>query len=101
MSAPEPDWAAQTADTIESVVERVRAKSTAPLETIARVLVYGLLVAIVGAIALVLLVISVVRIADSVLGDVGDIWLPYLILGLFFSLLGLFLWSKRAPKARA
>lgn len=99
MSRPEPDWAAQTADTIESLVQRLRSKSTAPLETVARVLVYGLLLAVLGPVALVLLVIFVVRLVDYLL-PVGDVWLPYLILGVLFSLLGLLLWSKRAPKAR-
>lgn len=90
------DWTAQAADTIERVVGAVRDKTTVPLTTVARALVYGLLAAVVGTTALVLVVVALVRMLDVVLPR--GVWLPDLILGTLFTLVGLVLWSKRTRK---
>jgi hypothetical protein len=52
--------------------------------------------AVVGLVALILLVIALVRLADAYL-PLG-IWLPYLVVGGIFVLVGLFLWRKRSVK---
>ena len=49
------DWAVQTADTIERLVESVRSNTSDRLVSVARLVVFGLLAAILGTIALVLL----------------------------------------------
>jgi hypothetical protein len=85
------DWTVQVADTIESVVGSVRSKTAVPLETIARALVYGILVAVMGLAALVLTTIVLVRLLSYVL----PVWGADLLLGAIFSLAGLFLWRKR------
>ena len=87
------DWTVQVADTIESVVGSVRDKTAVPLETVARALVYGILIAVVGTAALVLSTIILVRLGSYVF----QVWAVYLILGILFSGLGLFLWRKRRP----
>lgn len=87
------DWTVQVADTIESVVGSIRDKTTVPAETVARALVYGILVGVMGATALVLLTVGTVRLLDNWL----RIWAVYAILGGLFTLLGLFLWRKRRP----
>jgi drug/metabolite transporter (DMT)-like permease len=87
------DWTVQVADTIESVVGSVRDKTAVPLETVARALVYGILIAVVGTAALVLSTIILVRLGSYVF----RVWAVYLILGILFSGLGLFLWRKRRP----
>lgn len=87
------DWTVQVADTIESVVGSVRNKTAVPLETIARALVYGILIAVVGTAALVLSTIILIRLGSYVL----QVWAVYLILGILFSGLGLLLWRKRRP----
>jgi hypothetical protein len=87
------DWTVQVADTIESVVGSVRDKTAVPLETVARALVYGILIAVVGTAALVLVVAILVRVLSYVL----EVWAVYAILGGLFTLLGLFLWRKRRP----
>jgi len=38
--------------------------------------------------------IAMVRIVNQLLP--GDVWTTYLLLGVFFALVGMFLWSKRA-----
>ena len=90
------DWAAQTADTIERVIGGVGEKTVGRIEQVARIIVYGLVAAVVGVMALVLLVIALVRIADAYL-PLG-IWLPYLVVGGIFTLAGLLVWRKRSVK---
>lgn len=93
------DWVVQATDTIENVVGTIRSKTTVPLTTIARGLVYGLVAGVVGIVALVLLTVGMIRALDVVLdfipGIPEDVWVAYLLLGLLFSLGGLVLWSKR------
>jgi hypothetical protein len=90
------DWAAQTADTIERVVGGVRGKTSEPIERIARLVVYGLVAAVLGVTALILLVVGLVRLADAYLP--GEVWIPYLVVGGIFTLAGLLLWRKRHVK---
>lgn len=94
------DWAAQTADTIERVVGSVRAKTADPLEQVARLLVYGLLAAVVGLAALVLVTVGLVRGLVILLDLVWqpEVWLVYLVLGIILALSGLWLWRKRSAK---
>lgn len=87
------DWTVQVADTIESVVGSVRNKTAVPLETVARALVYGIIVVTLGVAAVVLMTILAVRVLDYVL----PVWAAYAVLGGFFTLLGLLLWRKRRP----
>lgn len=89
------DWTVQVADTIESVVGSIRDKTTVPLQTVARALVYGLLIAVAGTAALVLTTILLVRLGSYVL----PVWAVDAILGGLFTLAGLFLWRKRRPAA--
>lgn len=87
------DWTVQVADTIESVVGSVRSKTAAPLETVARALVYGIIVSTMGVAALVLSTILSIRLLDYLL----PIWAAYAILGGLFTVGGLLLWRKRRP----
>lgn len=92
-AAPTGDWASQTADQIEKVVVGLRSKTADPLDHIARIVVYGLLAAVVGIAALVLLIAGLVRALDVLLP--GEVWSAHVLLGGIFTLLGLFLWTKR------
>lgn len=94
--APAKDWAAETADTIERLVGSVRAKTSGPLEKLARVLVYGLVALIVGLAAAVLAAVALVRALDLALP--GDVWAAHAVSGGIFILAGLFLWRKRTVK---
>ena len=84
----------QVTDTIESVVGSIRDKTAVPAETVARGLVYGILIAVMGVSALVLVTTGLVRLLDNWL----KIWAVYAILGGLFTLTGLFLWRKRRPR---
>ncbi|HUQ39949.1 MAG TPA: hypothetical protein VM030_07310 [Acidimicrobiales bacterium] len=91
------DWAVHTADTIVSVVDAVRSKTTVPLTTVARGLVYGIIAGVMGTMALVLLAVALVRALDAYLP--GDVWSAHAVTGGIFTLGGLFLWRKRRPPA--
>ncbi len=95
----DPNWAADLADTIERVVGSVRERTTKPLVTASRGVVFGLLAGILGITAVVLLIIVLTRATQALL----DIWfrhemsvyLSYFIIGGIICLGGLFVLSKR------
>jgi len=100
------NWGDQAADTIESVVLGVKAKTTVPLRTAARGAVYGIVLAAVGAVLLIVTVIALVRVADVwLLGWAGRahghvrLSIAYGALGMLLTLGGLWCWSKRTPRA--
>lgn len=92
-SQPQSDWAAQAADRIEGLVTSIRAKTSDRLIGVARLLVYGILAAIMGVMALVLFTIASVRALDELIPR--GVWIPYLVMGAIFVAAGSFLWSKK------
>ncbi len=87
------DWADQAADTVVKVVDTVREKTTGPILTIARAIVYGLIGLFAVIVALVLFTIFAVRIVNVYLP--GDVWAAHLLIGTVFTIAGLFIWTKR------
>jgi hypothetical protein len=100
MSAPAPDgdWATRTAESIERVVQAVRDRTTRPLLLAGRAVVYGLLAAILGVAAVVLLAILVVRLLTVL---TGKAWLAELIVGALFTVAGIVLLMMRRRVAEA
>jgi hypothetical protein len=99
------DWAGQAADTIETVVLTVKDKTTVPLQTVARGLVYGLVVAVVGVVLLVVTLIGAVRVADVwLLGWAGRVdghhrlYIVYVVLGMLCCAGGFACWARRSAK---
>ena len=94
------DWASETADRLDQLIGVIRAQTTDRLVKIARLVVYGLLGATLGVMALVLVVIALVRILDTIIPQ--EVWLTYLLLGAILIGFGLFAWSKKENRpARA
>lgn len=91
------DWTVQAADTVERLVDSIRNKSTVPLTTVARGLVYGLLAAFAGLTALVLLAILLVRALDLAIPGDDNVWIAHLVIGTLFLLVGVVLWRRRRP----
>ena len=85
------DWPAQAADTIVETVDKVRDKTTRPAQVAARAVVYGLLGAVVGTIAIVLLLIGLIRALDNWVP--GEIWTKYAGIAVVFTVAGL--WALR------
>src|SRR5215210_6819009 len=92
------DWTTDLLDRLDHYIELVRSNTTDRLVKVARLLVFGLIAAILGAMAGVVALIALIRILDIVLPR--EVWLPYVVLGAIFLGLGMFLWSKKtAPVA--
>ena len=98
----DPDWPVQAADAVERVVGTIRDKTTVPLTTVARALVFGLVAGVMGVAVVVLLAIGAVRVLDVYLDYIPrvpeGVWAAHLLVGMIFSLFGLWLWSKRRRK---
>jgi hypothetical protein len=103
---PEPpadrQWTDDVVDRIGSVVATVRDKTTVPITKIARAIVFGLVIAVLGTVALVLLIIGVVRLHVYLPfhPEARRVWVTYAGLGAIFLGLGAFCWSRRAPRTR-
>jgi hypothetical protein len=96
----DPNWAADLADTVERMVGTVRDKTTKPLVTVTRAVVYGLLATIVGIAAVVLLIVMLTRALQELLDLVeirrsAAVYISYLAVGGIFGLAGLFFLRKR------
>lgn len=100
-SGPGADWPAQVTQRIDSVVGRVRGKTTVPALTVARILVYGALAAVLGTTLLVLLVIGVIRLADVYIPlhpIARRVWIIDAAASAIFLAVGTLLWRKRRPR---
>ncbi len=97
-AAPSPaasgDFAAQIADRVEELVGAVRDRTTRPALIAARSLVFGLMLAVLGIVALVLLLITWNTLLT---GLVGKAWIADFITGGILVALGAFLMAKRRP----
>ncbi len=92
------DWPQQATSKVVETVDKVRSVSVGPAIRISRAIVYGLVALVLLAIALPILLIGLTRLIDYAIP--GPIYRVYLTIGGVFTLLGLFLWSRR-PKGAA
>jgi hypothetical protein len=96
----DPNWAPDLADQITEFIGNIRRRTTDNAVKVVRGVVFGLLAAILGIVALVLLIIGLTR-GLQALYDLGTSWeravyLSYFTLGGIFTLIGLFLMMKRS-----
>lgn len=101
--APRPaaagsDWTAQAADTIERVVTGIRDKTSVPLTTVVRALVFGLLAATMGLVIAVFGAIVAIRVLTAYVFR-GEVWASYLLVGGIFVLPGVFFLRKASSAA--
>jgi hypothetical protein len=89
------DWTTEATDLVERTVAMVRDRTVEPARTVTRVVVYGLLAALIALPALVLLTIGAFR--GLVLAEQGYTWAAWVTLGGIFVLGGAFCWTKRNP----
>jgi hypothetical protein len=86
-------------------VGTVRDKTTGPVLSGSRFVVYGLAMALIGLVIGVLALILAVRLLVTATGYVpgvepGETWLAYLILGGIFLLAGVLLWRRKDQGGR-
>ena len=93
------DWPAQAADAIVNAVETVRDRTTTPIMKIARGVVFGVFAGTIIIVIIVLAIIGAVRLLDEALPS--GVWLPYLLLGVLFTVLGAVLFRRRNAPAPA
>lgn len=98
----DPNWAPDLADQITEFVGNVRDKTTNNAIKAARGIVFGLLAAILGITALVLLLIVATRGLQALLDLVTTwgraVYISYFVVGGIFTLAGMFLMTKRASR---
>ncbi|MEY2475542.1 MAG: hypothetical protein QOG87_857 [Actinomycetota bacterium] len=99
VAARDDDWTVQAADRIEGFVASIHDKTTVPLTTAARAIVYGILAAFAGGTALVLSAIIAVRGLDVITGE-GNVWIAHGGIGMLFLLIGVLVWRYRRPSER-
>ena len=87
------DWPAQAADAIVETVDKVRNRTTTPILKLARAIVFGVFIATMVILMAVIIVVGGIHFLDEVLPF--GVWLPYLVLGTVFCVLGFWIFSKR------
>ena len=93
------DWSKDLLDRLDHYIDVVRSNTTDRLVKVARVLVFGVIAMILGSMAAIIGLITLIRLLDIALPR--EVWLPYVVLGAIFLVVGLFLWSKKtAPAAK-
>lgn len=101
-SSSESDWPAELAGRLELVVSTVRDKTTVPVVMLARGVVFGVMVGVLGAVLLIALVIGIVRICDVYLPfhPVGRrVWVTYAGGSAILLASGALLWRKSRPRS--
>lgn len=86
------EWPKQAADTVVDTISKVRDKTTKPAIVASRALVYGIIISVVGTVAVVVLMVGLIRVLNNYLP--GEIWTVYLGLGVVFSVIGVALIRK-------
>lgn len=99
MAQEDADWTKDLLDRLDHYIDVVRSNTTDRLVKVARLLVFGVIALILGSMAGIIALITLIRLLDIALPR--EVWLPYVVLGAIFLVLGLFLWSKKtAPAAK-
>lgn len=91
------DWSAKAADAVESALDIVHDKVVRPAVLAGRAVVFGLVIAVVATMALVLLTIALVRLLD-VYAFGGRVWAADALIGVVACAAGLALWNQRTKQ---
>jgi len=100
----EQDWQSTAVDFVIDKVDLVKRLATNNAVLALRVLVFGMVAAVLAIAALVLFIVIAVRMADAYLpigNGVGDAsWAAHLFIGSMFSILGIGAWLSRKKSSR-
>jgi hypothetical protein len=87
------DWTTEAANAIDRAVTVARDKTVVPARQVSKMLVYGLLAALLVVPALILVTIAGFRALVEIFQ--GEVWAAWLTLGGIFVVVGGFLWVRR------
>ncbi len=77
----------------------IAGRTTVPITTAVRAVVYGIVIGVMASVALVLLAVALDRLLVIAYDEAGvGVWAAHGTLGAIFLLLGLLLWRKRRAK---
>jgi hypothetical protein len=79
-------------DTVDTVVDNVHDRAIRPALVAARSIVFGVIIAVVAVAVIVVFCIAFIRLT-VIAGH--RVWASYIVLGLIFSAVGAFLYSRR------
>jgi hypothetical protein len=91
------EWSARAVDAVDSVVDVVHDRVVRPALIAGRAAVFGLLIAFVALVFLMVLAIAVVRLLD-VYAFGGRVWASDALFGAVLSGTGVVLWSLRSRR---
>jgi hypothetical protein len=91
------EWSNKAVDAVDMVVDVVHDKVVRPALIAGRAVVFGVLIAFVALVVLVLLAVGFVRLLD-VYAFSGRVWASDALLGTIFAGGGFFLWMKRTKQ---
>jgi hypothetical protein len=92
------DWPATVAGTIEGAVTSVHDRFIRPMIVAARALVFGLIIATMALVLLVVLTVALIRLL-TVYAFNGRVWPADLLVGGLFCIAGLAAWTQRTSRA--
>ena len=93
------DWTTDAANAIDNAVGIVRERTVVPVQSLVRVVTYGLLAGLIIVPAAIMTTIAAFRLLTIATGNTA--WAAWCILGGIFVLGGWFCWIKRTPRASA
>ncbi|MGH9081946.1 MAG: hypothetical protein ACRDY3_12310 [Acidimicrobiales bacterium] len=93
------EWPKKAADAVEMVVDAVHDKAIRPATLAARAVVFGLLVAALAAVLIVVVSVAVVRLLD-IYAFGNRVWISDAVVGGLLTLAGLAAWSRRTTRTR-
>ena len=89
------EWPVKAVDAIDGVVGTINDRALRPIIVVARAIVFGLLIAVLGLVVLVMVSVGLIRLLDVYVFP-GKVWASYALLGSVFTGIGLWAWSRRS-----
>ncbi len=94
-----PEWSERAAQMVVDLADSIREKGISPIYRMIRLVIYGIVAAILLVVIAVLLMLVVVRVLTDYV-FFNQVWITYMVLGLIFIVLGFLLWSKRKANSK-
>jgi hypothetical protein len=91
------EWPEKAVDAIDSVIAAINDRAIRPIVVAARAIVFGLIVAVVTTVVLVLGSITLIRLLDVYVMR-GRVWAAYALLGIVLTAGGLGAYALRTPR---